>query len=264
MFGCPLAIPFEVLAKKINEGFSPLVVIVGDETGIGKSMLASRLAELVYYRACGKIWKPTGNLFFKMSEFKGELFKSSKRIFIIEEAEIELGSDEWQSIQNKYFNRMKSTQRIKGNLYIVVIPIFMQLARKHRRSVNFLFDVKYRGFFQAYKIIKRSAQILGDEIGRFHLCSCLYNLPNCKEEYDKLDILNKEKIEKEEGEKLEMAIELRNAKKDKIFYQYTCPYCDFVWRSKKLPKEFKVCQNPECKKYIFWDKQHLKIIRTFT
>lgn len=221
-----LAFPFRVLVHKMRLGYSPLIAIVGDETGIGKSMLGCKTSELVLRAVSNKIWKPKDNLFFKMADFSLELMKSEQRIFIIEEAEIELGSDDWQTIQNRWFARMKSTQRIKGNLYIIILPMFMQLARKHRRAVNFIFDVKNRGFFSAYKIRKNSAQLLGDEMSRFHIGSCTYGLPNCKKEYDKLDHANKKRIETEETEILnEKLVEIRT-KRSLENIKIICPYCD--------------------------------------
>jgi len=261
LYGYQLLLPFEILARKMIMGFSPQLIIVGDETGIGKSMLGARASELILYRAFGKVWTPKENIFFKMTDFKDELFKSSHRIFIIEEAEIELGSDEWQSIQNKYFNRMKSTQRIKGNLYIVILPIFMQLARKNRRSVNYLWDVRGRGYFKAYKIIKKASQILGDELSKWFICNCTYQLPNCKKEYDILDKINKDEIEKQEGEKLEQVLQMKKIKQDIIYYTYTCPYCKFVWKTKRTPKSSANNTCPMCKKFIYWDKKHVKTTR---
>lgn len=221
-----LPVPFQVLVEKMLNGYSPLLAIVGDETGIGKSMLGCRTAELVYKSAFNKQWKPTGNVFFRMSDFSLELMKSESRIFVLEEGEIELGSDEWQSIQNKWFSRMKSTQRIKGNLYIIILPMFMQLARKHRRAVNYLFDVKHRGFFNAYKIRKNSSQLLGDELSKFHIGSCTYNLPLCKEEYDILDKKNKQRIEVEETERFKEEMEVIRTKRSVENIKIICPYCD--------------------------------------
>ena len=268
MYGQQLPLAWEVLARKIVDGFSPLLTIVGDETGVGKSMLAGKTAERVLYRATGKKWLPKTdteqNLFFKMSDFKNELFESKNRVFIIEEAEIELGSDEWQSIQNKYFNRMKSTQRIKGNLYIVVLPIFMDLARKHRRAVNYMFDVKARGFFNAYKIVKNSGQLLGDEIRRFYLSSLIYGLPDCKKEYDDFDILNKEKIEIEEGKKLENIMNIRKVKRDKIKYEYICEHCGFKWQTTRTPEDVNNSNCKLCKKKCFWDSENVKQMRILT
>jgi len=275
MFGYPLPIPLEALAIKLISGYSPQLVIVGDETGIGKSMLGCRSAELIYYRAFGKIWKPIiydenkkileQNLFFRMSKFKGELFRTSKRILIIEEAEIELGSDNWASIQNKYFARMKSTQRIKGNLYIIILPIFMQLAKKHRRAVNYIFDVKSRGFFQAYKLLKKASQVTGDELSKFYLGGCTYNLPNCKEDFDKLDKENKDRIEIEEGENLEYQIALKQAKKDKLKYRFSCPYCKFAWENYQIPTKTLNKSCPSCKKFIYHKQDEtFKVFRVLT
>lgn len=268
MFGKQLPLAWEILARKLIDGYSPLVVIVGDETGIGKSMLAGKTAEKVYFRAFGKKWLPKTdkeqNLFFRMSDFRSELFESKNRIFIVEEAEIELGSDDWHSIQNKYFNRMKSTQRIKGNLYIVVLPIFMDLARRHRRAVNYMFDVKQRGFFNAYKIVKNASKLLGDEIRRFYLSSLIYGLPNCKNEYDNFDIKNKKLIEIAEGRKLENIMNLRKVKRDKIKYEYTCEHCGFIWQTTRKPSDSYNSTCRLCKKKCFWDNENVKQMRILT
>lgn len=254
-----LPVPFEVLAEKLLNGYSPLLVIVGDETGIGKSMLACRTAELVYKRAFNLQWKPEGNLFFRMSDFSLELMKSEQRIFVLEEGEIELGSDDWHSIQNRWFSRMKSTQRIKGNLYIIVLPMFMQLARKHRRAVNYMFDVKHRGFFNAYKIRKNASQILGDEISRFHIGSCVYNLPLCKEEFDVLDKKNKQRIEIEESEKFNEQMQIIRTKRAVENIKIICPYCDtqinfrgdvYIFLKKLFSGKYFHAQ-PYCRKRVF-------------
>lgn len=261
-YGVPLARPFEALVNKMQNGFSPLVCIVGDETGIGKSRLGLKTAELVYYRAFGKIWKPEGNLFFKMQDFKAKLNSSESRIFIIEEAEIELGSDNWHSIQNRYFSRIKSTQRVKGNLYIVILPMISLLAPKHRRAINYIFDVKWKGFFKCTIVKKRSANLDGDDIYAFHLGDCFYSLPNCDEDFDKLDKENKQRILMEEGEQLDIKIAQKNEVRDIYYYTYTCEHCGFVWKNRSVPTDQKNKKCPKCLLLNLWTvNDGVKIIK---
>ncbi len=209
-----LLTPLEALSLKMIQGYSPLVCCVGDETGIGKSRKMLRSAELIYWRTYGEVWKPKDNVFFSMSKFKKSLFNSEGRIFIIEEAEIELGSDDWQSVSNKWFSRIKDTQRIKGNLYILNLPIFMALARKHRRRVNWICDVKGRGFANWWKIKKRSAQLLGDEISKAFIGSTILGLPDCDAEFDIVDRLNKQRIEIEQGDLFDKEVEFKKMQKE--------------------------------------------------
>ena len=148
-----LPVPLEALHLKIKYGYSPMVCIVGDETGIGKSRIGLRISELVYWRTYKKKWEMQKSVFFSMTKFKDNLFDTQGEIFIIEEAEIELGSDDWQSISNRWFSRIKDTQRIKGNIYIIILSMFMSLAKKHRRRINYIVDVKGRGFANFWKIL---------------------------------------------------------------------------------------------------------------
>lgn len=248
----------EGLSDKLKRGFSPLIAIVGTETGIGKSMLGGTISEKVYYRAFGGEWKPKGNLFFKMSEFKDELFNSNKRIFIIEEAEIELGSDEWYSIQNKFFSRMKSTQRIKNNLYIVILPMISLLAPKHRRALDWIFNVRQRGLVDTYKVLKRASRVSGEDLSTIWVGRFKYPLPYCKKEYDRLDIENKRRIEIEEGQILEEKQRLKNLKKDRNLnkIKYKCPYCGYEGLCSKyiglsnMPRQKVRCGNMGCGKFV--------------
>lgn len=247
-----LFLPLEALSLKMKTGFSPLVCVVGDETGIGKSMFVARACELIYWRTYKKKWLPFDdknketNLFFYMDKFKTELFNARQRILIIDEAEIELGSDDWQSIANRWFSRMKSTQRIKGNLYFVVLPMFSLLAKKHRRAVNYIWYVKKRGFALCYKIKKKPAQILGDDISRFPIGAMGLTMPDCSSLYKFHDTENKKLIEKVEGlkydydtykikkkmEKFQKFLRDTNSTDaDKKEYTYNCPNCNKILKT---------------------------------
>jgi len=270
-----LALPLEALSLKMKSGFSPLVCVVGDETGIGKSMFTARACELIYWRTYGKVWRPMANkeenLFFFMSRMKTELFKANHRIMVIEEAEIELGSDDWQSIANRWFSRMKSTQRIKGNLYFTLLPMFMLLARKHRRAVNFIWNIKKRGFADCYLLKKRPAQIMGDDMSRVYLGSVHLKLPDCKTEYDFYDHENKKSIEQLEAEKYDYAKHLEdkrmekfkqftagqngNAKQSNKKFEYRCYSCgNNLSFNEKPVKAFK-CSH--CKTFIYLQDEDL-------
>jgi len=263
--------PLETLSLKMKTGYSPLNVVVGDETGIGKSRWTLRASELIMWRTFQQKWEMKDNVFFSMNKFKESLFNATGRIMIIEEGEIELGSDEWQSISNRWFSRIKDTQRIKGNVYFIVLPIFMALARKHRRRVNLIIDVKGRGFANVYKIIRKPVQLLGDELSKIYIGSVQLNLPDCDKEFEILDRLNKQRIEKEQGDLFDKEIkykELREKKrmiklekeikkeeqKTELFV-YRCHACKFIFDSEK--EIDKVMECPNCHKRVYIDIQNL-------
>jgi DNA-directed RNA polymerase subunit RPC12/RpoP len=259
-----LSLPLETLHLSMIRGYSPLIAVVGSETGVGKSMFTARASELIYNRTYGKVWRPKDNdgqnLFFFMQDFKTELFKSQGRIFILDEAEIELGSDDWQTVANRWFSRMKSTQRIKGNLYFVVLPMFMLLARKHRRAVNYIWDIKGRGFGNCYKIVKKSAQLLGDDMSRFYIGSMRLNEPDCKLEYKIMDNENKKRIEHIESDKYDYELfkQSKGLEKFKKFqaekngkptkWTYKCYSCGNTFENKSAID--KVVKCPNCKVMI--------------
>jgi len=90
---------------------------------------------------------------------------------------------------------------------------------------------------------------------------CFYNLPACKEEFDRLDEANKKRIEKEEGERLEQKLWEIKSKKERImernWYFYTCQKCKFTWDNSKLPSNNTIC--PRCKKYNFWNQGGVEV-----
>ena len=268
-----LPIPLEALSLKMKRGFSPMVCIVGDETGIGKSRLGLRCSELIYWRTFNKKWEMNKHVFFSMTKFKDKLFNSEGKIFIIEEAEMELGSDDWQSISNRWFSRIKDTQRIKGNLYIIILPLFMALARKHRRRINYIVDVKARGYANFWKIKRNSAQLLGDEISKTFIGSVILREPDCDSEFEILDRINKQRIEKEQGDlfdkemhyrklmqerkiqRLEKILGKETTKEKDKPYVYFCHACKFTFKSEHEIDEVIKCDN--CGKKVYIDIQNL-------
>jgi len=265
-----LAIPLEALHLKIRHGYSPLVCIVGDETGIGKSRVGLRISELIYWRTYIKKWEMQKSVFFSMTKFKDKLFDTQGEIFIIEEAEIELGSDDWQSISNRWFSRIKDTQRIKGNIYIIVLPMFMALAKKHRRRINYIIDVKGRGFANFWKIKKRSAELMGDELSKTFIGSVILSLPECDKEFEIIDRLNKQRIEKEQGELFDKELRYKELVREKKImniektlskekqtnlYTYRCHACKFIFNSDKPIDKVITCKN--CHKAIYVNEQNL-------
>lgn len=269
-----LNLPLEALSIKLKNGFSPMIAVVGDETGIGKTRYTSRCAELIYWRTYKQVWHPKGNMFFQLSSFKDELFNATGRVFQLEETEIELGSDEWNTIQNKWFSRIKDTQRIKGNLYFIVAPMMMAIAKKHRRRINWIIDVKHRGFANWYKIKKYSANLLGDDLSKMYIGSVVLSKPDCELEIDILDRDNKKRIETEQSEQYDKEIEynkkVREAKiikinkvlgidqeenKEKIFkYEYKCHECKFIIKSNELINKVIKCRN--CNNKVYIDEQN--------
>jgi DNA-directed RNA polymerase subunit RPC12/RpoP len=164
---------------------------------------------------------------------------------------------------------MKSTQRIKGNLYFVILPMFSLLAKKHRRATNYIWEFKSKGFMNCYKIKKLPANVDGDDIYKKYIGSVILGLPDCKIQYELMDIENKKKIEIEEGLKYDFEKHEGNKKFNKFkewkktkdfkeiksIYIYKCHACGHEFESKHELNRVIKCIN--CGQRVFIDIQNL-------
>jgi len=233
---------FRKIIKKMNMGYSPVVLITGNPN-TGKTSLGALLSEVIHYYLHGKEWNPEKNCFFDMNELSKKLLNAKKQSILIAEAGYDLSFDEWASKVNKFFDKVVTTQRIMGNCYILNIPVAKDLARRQRRKVDFLFDVKYWGLSKVWEMKVKTRKMSGDEFGKFYWGEISgYPLPKCHEKLKELDEQNKNRIRKELVEGMaeeERIIELKKRPRVK----YKCPGCGHVWHPhKKNPKRCPDCQ----------------------
>ena len=120
----------QFLLKKRDTNHSPSVVIVG-ETGSGKSCFAMNLA-----LSLNPNWKPKTNLFCDIKRFAEKVNEAEKEVIVFDEASIHLNSKKWLNETNIFFSQIVQTQRYKNNIYIIVVPHILFLAKDHRRMLN--------------------------------------------------------------------------------------------------------------------------------
>ncbi|MGQ4876137.1 MAG: ATP-binding protein [Promethearchaeia archaeon] len=182
------------LYAKWKKGHSPLVLICG-ETNTGKSMTALKIAE-----SLNPNFNPLENVFFGVLDFIRKLKKAKKEILIIDEAGYQLGSKEHYSLFNKVFHKVIQTQRYKNNIFIVVLPMALSLAKDHREMINLEIEMLRQGIGTTWIVQHKWGALEFDKkiIRRWYLGHIIIQMPNKKiiklyqkkEIHDKKIILN--------------------------------------------------------------------------
>ena len=118
------------IRRKRDGNHSPVIVILG-ETGSGKTCFGINLA-----LALNPEWRPEENLFVSLPELTKKVITSKKQIIIMDEAGIHLNAKRWYSDFNIFFSQIIQTQRYRNNIYIIILPHILFLAKDHRRILN--------------------------------------------------------------------------------------------------------------------------------
>jgi len=148
--------------KKHKAGKSPIILITG-ELGNGKTMAAIGLADLLNVKINGEKWS-MDNIFHNVKKFVGKMYSAKNEILVFDEAGITLSSGEWWSKFNKAFYKIIQTQRFKNNIYIIVLPVAMSLAKDHRRMIDFKIQMVKKRVGKCWLVKKEWAKLSGDEI----------------------------------------------------------------------------------------------------
>jgi len=148
--------------KKHEAGKSPIILITG-ELGNGKTMAAIGLADLLNVKINGEKWS-MDNIFHNVKRFVNKMYSAKNEILVFDEAGITLSSGEWWSKFNKAFYKIIQTQRFKNNIYIIVLPVAMSLAKDHRRMIDFKIQMVKKRVGKCWLVKKEWAKLSGDEI----------------------------------------------------------------------------------------------------
>jgi hypothetical protein len=128
----------EMIMKQQKKGHSPMILVTG-RTGTFKSLgtltICSEILDLKDEKKGEEFIN--NNLFVDIRDFVRKIRKAKKEILIIDEAGIHLYSKTWQSDFNRYFYQIVQTQRHRNNIYFVILPVAMSLAKDHRRMIDF-------------------------------------------------------------------------------------------------------------------------------
>lgn len=235
---------FRKIIAKMRQGYSPVVLITGAPNA-GKTCLGALLAEVIQFTFKGSYnpWDPEKNCFFDMNELSYKLIDAKKEAILIAEAGYDLSFDEWMSKCNKFFDKIVTTQRIMGNCYILNIPVAKDLARRQRRKIDFLFDVKYWGLAKVWQIKVKTREMIGNEFGGMYLGEIAgFPLPQCHKKLKELDEANKHRIRSELITDFQESETIEKEKRIMKKTRYKCE-CGYKWKPRvKNPKRCPECQ----------------------
>jgi len=200
-----LPLIIRAIKKHQEKGHSPMVLVTG-RTGNFKSLGTLTLCSQLDPNFNEETIRT--NLFVDIREFVRKIRKAKKEILIVDEAGIHLYSKTWQSDFNRYFYQIVQTQRHRNNIYFVILPIAMSLAKDHRRMVDFevemigkKIDPKNRnkalyGVANVYLIAHRHGAFVGEDIKRKWIYSARIYPPsdNLIRAYKQRENIEKRKI----------------------------------------------------------------------
>lgn len=230
---------------KMRRGYSPVILVVGPQNS-GKTQLSGLVAETLHPLFNKGRWSPKDHLIFDMNVFSHKFLQSVKKIFVVAEAGFDLSFDQWFNKTNRFFDRIVTTQRVMGNCYILNIPVGKDLGRRHRRKLDYVFEVVRHGRFKAVINRVKRGIMSGDEFKSFYLEDYTnVPLPRCHREIDRLDKENKKRIREEiigEFQEETKKQEIIKTEKKELPAKIICAKCNYEWAPKiKRPKR---C--PEC------------------
>jgi Cdc6-like AAA superfamily ATPase len=192
-----------LLKKQLNDGFSPILVIVG-RRGVGKTVTAMRIAEDLFSGYDYNVHHT-----YSLSEYlKIVNIIDPHSVVAFEEAGRSLSRAQWQSPINRIFNEANQTQRYKNFATIIILPDLSYLANAHIKMVEFLCWVTQRGSFTFYRNFRVPIDT-GSKMMRFLRCKTypMTPLPSDKnmQKYLLRDAAEKNKIR---SQLLEEALEI--------------------------------------------------------
>lgn len=141
------------VANRLNKGYSPIIVISGEERS-GKSELAQLILHYLHNKSGvlkGDIDKESikEHLTYDVLEFI-EFIQSNKRTgIIVDEAGSLLKATRHQSHYNEAADEVIQTMGFKNNLYIFITPQFTRLDKKIRSKADIVLEVIGRGKVKA-------------------------------------------------------------------------------------------------------------------
>lgn len=124
-----------------SERYSPIVLIQGNMQ-TGKSTMLKVFSDIISQEKFKIDWdykKYCAKSFDELIEY---VDKYDDSIIAIEEAGFQLSAMEWYSKSNNLFDKIMQTQAYKHNIYFIVLPHSLGVAKAHRRLVDMTFIVK--------------------------------------------------------------------------------------------------------------------------
>lgn len=178
------------LRSKLEQGYSPIVVITGHTRG-GKTCMALKLAEDIDndFDFKTSYYSEVTNFIMNIQNLKG-------RVCIIDEVGYQLSAMQWWTKINKVMNYILQTQGLRNVCYIFVLPHLEYLAKHIRRMLDVVGEMKNKGIMRVYFVQTFHSKLEGKKTYLYNV-ETLVNvpLPKCFDEFKevekgfKLDIL---------------------------------------------------------------------------
>lgn len=145
------------LYKKIKRGFSPTVLIIGQQ-GIGKSFLGLFLAYIHTLLMRGEKFDFKAWSFYDILNVISKVQDAYNQAFLIDEAGDILNVKEWYEKTHLAVNSMLNTQRFRKNLYIFISPFACDIDKSVRKHFDFQLFVTAHGRYKAKRYFKKYDQ----------------------------------------------------------------------------------------------------------
>jgi len=146
------------ITKMKKSGYSPMVLVCGMQ-GAGKSMTALAIAYALKHKGLYQ-FDMDKNLMHDVGDFVKRLLDGKKnQAIILDEAQIRLNSKEYWSDFNIAFEKIIASQRYLGNIYLVVLPLAIGLAKANRRFVDIKVEMYRKKLAKWSYITKRYGEM---------------------------------------------------------------------------------------------------------
>lgn len=221
------------IRAKVTEQNQSFPTLMDGQTGSGKSWSVLRICQELE-----PDFQLEGNWFFRANEFFSAFNKYYKdkpkraKIWVMDEAGVDLSSDEWQSKINKIFAKIFSTSRFRNYIFFGTVPFIDFISKKVRKLMQYRMTANYTQKFNSVirgVVVPRCLQ-WNDRKEDFYY----HKLVKIKENGDEVDInrilLPKpKKALRDEYEKLraefsdKLNVELEEQLVDRIDNSFTLP-----------------------------------------
>ena len=142
--GDPLVIQF--IKNRMSKGYSVIILVVGG-TRTGKTALALKLASMLDPK-----FDIEKDLFFEIDKFAIAISSQTNKIYVLDEAGIELDPYEHMAIHQRVYSHIVQTQAYKLFCLFLITPFASELGKRHSKYANVLMVVLNRGCYKAYSV----------------------------------------------------------------------------------------------------------------
>jgi len=136
---------------QVERDYSPIILICGKQRR-GKSNIGLAVGNIFMQYFHNKPFDPEKNLFFDPVDMIEKMDKSFREPLIIDEAGVLFNSQEFYSHLNIALNKIIQSQAYLNNIYIMILPMARDLAKRHRHYINFRLNMIKRGVARVHKL----------------------------------------------------------------------------------------------------------------